>query len=148
MANWIKLFLDVADNSEFMEFEDAMREGKKSHKQKRIAEDIAFAQVVRLYLLLGQTKEGKINYRKTGDRLLAERVMRESGDDLILIFDRMAAHGVINYDFWTKANVITTTNAIEQANQRQVYKDRSEKGAEARRAKAAKRRAENLSGEP
>lgn len=148
MANWIKLFLDVADNSEFMEFEDAMREGKKGRKQKRIAEDVAFSQVIRLYILLGQTKEGRIDYRKTGDRLLAERAMRESGDDLILIFDRMAVHGVINRDAWTAFNVVTTSNAEAQANMRQKYKDRSENANAAKSSKAKKNLDGNHSGEP
>lgn len=148
MANWIKLFLDVADNPEFMEFEDAMREGKRGRKQMRTAEDVAFAQVVRLYLLLGQTKDGRVDYRKTGDRLLAERIMRESGDDLILVFDRMAAHGVISRELWTSMNVVTTTNAVEQAKQRKVFKERSEKAAEARSAKAAKKQQGERDGEP
>lgn len=148
MADWIKLFLDVADNSDFMEFEDAMREGKKSRKQKRIAEDIAFAQVIRLYLLLGQTKEGCIDYRKTGDRLLAERVMRESGDDLILIFDRMAVHGVIDHDAWAAFNIVKTSNAEAQAQMRQKYKDRSRNANAAKSSKAKKNREGHQSGEP
>lgn len=138
MANWIKLYLDVDRNIEFREFEESMREGKKSRKQKRIAEDMAFAQVIRLYVLLGQTNDGRLEIRKTGDRLLAEDVMRESGDDLILIFDRMAAHGVINRDLWAMSNVVTTTNAVEQAERRQFYKDRSKAANEAKREKASK----------
>ena len=148
MANWIKLFLDVADNSEFMEFEDAMREGKKSRRQRRIAEDTAFAQVIRLYLLLGQTKDGRIDYRKTGDRLLAERIMRESGDELILVFDRMAAHGVIDRDAWAAFNVVTTSNAEAQAKQRQRFKERSENANAAKSSKAKKNREGIHNGEP
>lgn len=148
MSSWIKLYLDVADNSEFMEFEDAARSAKKGRRQRRIAEDTAFAQVVRLYMLLGQTKEGRIDYRKTGDRLLAERVMRESGDDLLLIFDRMAEHGVIDRESWAAFNVVRTTNAEEQAKQRRSFKERAEKGAAARHGKAARKREPDRGGEP
>ena len=148
MANWIKLYLDVQDNPEFMEFEDSSRSGKRSKRQRRTAEDVAFAQVVRLYMMLGQTKDGRIDYRKTGDRLLAERVMRESGDELVLIFDRMANHGVIDRDAWAAFNVVTTSNAEEQARQRQAFKERAEKGALARHGKAAKKRERNMEAEP
>jgi len=148
LADWIKLYLNVTENSEYMEFEHAMCEGKKSRKQKRIAEDTAFSQVIRLYLLLGQTKEGRIDYRKIGDRLLAERVMRETDDDLILIFDRMAAHGVINYDAWAAFNVVTTSNAEAQARMRTRYKERSENANAAKSAKAKKNQEGDRDGEP
>lgn len=138
MASWIKLYLNVDKNAEFREFEEAMREGRKGQRQKRIAEDIAFAQVIRLYILLGQTSDGRLEFRKTGDRLLAEDVMRESGDELILIFDRMAAHGVIDRDLWATRNVVTTSNAIEQAERRRFYKDRSKAANKAKREKATK----------
>ena len=147
MANWIKLFLDVDKNSEFRAFEDSMRQGKRGKRRKRDAEDIAFAQTIRLYLLLGQTKDGRIQIRETGDRLLAEDVMREEGDDLLLIFDRMAAHGVINREMWTGFNVVTTSNAVEQAELRQFYKDRSKAGNDAKRDKAKDREGKQ-SGEP
>ncbi|MBQ9001111.1 MAG: hypothetical protein IJ087_04580 [Eggerthellaceae bacterium] len=147
MANWIKLFLDVDKNSDYRAFEEAMRQGKKGRKQRRIAEDVAFAQVVRLYLLLGQTKEGRLDIRDTGDRLLAEDVMREQGDELYFIFDRMAMHGVINRDFWSLKNIVTTANAVEQAELRQFYKDRSRAGNNAKRDKAKKGGAESK-GEP
>lgn len=138
MANWIKLFLDVDKNIEFRAYEDAMRQGKKGRKQKRIAEDVAFAQVIRAYMLLGQTKTGCLDMRETGDRLLAEDVMREEGDDLLLIFDRMAKHGIINYERWAQMSMVTTTNAVEQAELRQFYKDRSRAGNNAKRDKSKK----------
>lgn len=147
MAEWIKLYQNVDKNREFRAFEEAMREGRKAKRQRRNAEDIAFAQVVRLYLLLGQTKLGRIDIRETGDRLLAEDVMREEGDELLLIFDRMAKHGVINRDLWQSSNVVTTTNAAEQAEMRARYKDRSVAGNEAKRERR-KKHDEARSGEP
>ena len=137
-ASWIKLYFDVDKNKEYRAFEESMREGKKSRKQRRIAEDIAFSQVVRLYLLLGQTEDGKIDMTDTGSRLLAEDVMREQGDDLFLMFDRMAQNQVINYEFWAKRNIVTTTNAVEQADLRRFYKDRSRAGNDAKREKASR----------
>lgn len=137
-ASWIKLFFDVDKNPSYRAFEEAMREGKKSRKQRRLAEDVAFAQVVRLYLLLGQTKDGRIEIKDTGSRLLAEDVMRERGEDLFELFNLMAKHGVINYEYWAKCNVVTTTNAVEQAELRQFYKDRSRMGNNAKRDKASR----------
>lgn len=149
MANWIKLYLDVDKNSEYRAFEESMREGKKGRKARRAAEDMAFSQVVRLYLLLGQTKEGKIDYTDTGDRLLAEDVMRETGDDLLLIFDRMAMHGVIRRDIWASQNVVTTTNAVAQAETRQRNKARSWNANQAKREKAERERVkDNPEGDP
>ena len=72
-----------------------------------------------------------------GDRLLAEDCMREEGDDLLAIFDRMASHGVINRELWASMNVVTTTNAVAQAEARQRSKDKSERANEAKRRKAA-----------
>lgn len=139
MADWIKLYLSVDKNSEFRAYEEAMRQGKKGVKRRQ-AEDTAFAQVVRLYLLLGQTKDGMIRYTDVGDRLLAEDVMREDGDDLILIFDRMAVHGVINYERWSGENIVTTSNAQAQAEMRINYKNRSWNANQAKREKAERER--------
>ena len=144
-ASWIKLNFDVDKNSEYRAFEESMRDGKKGRKQRRAAEDAAFAQVVRLYLLLGQTKDGRIDMKDTGSRLLAEDVMRERGDDLYLVFDRMASAGVISYELWAKLNVVTTTNAVEQAELRRFYKERSRAGNDAKREKASR---EGKGGEP
>lgn len=143
VADWIKLYQNVDKNPEFRAYEEAMRQGKKGVKRRQ-AEDTAFAQVIRLYLLLGQTKDGRIRYKDVGDRLLAEDVMREEGDDLVLIFDRMAVHGVIGYDEWTGDNIVTTSNAKEQADMRSNYKARSWNANQAKREKAEKeRRKEN-----
>ena len=147
MANWIKLFPDVDRNREYKAYEDSMREGKKGARRKRDAEDIAFARVVRLYLLLGQTKDGRIDMKEKGDRLLAEEFMRESGDELYTILDAMAVHGIISRDLWAALNVVTTSGAVEQAELRQFYKDRSRAGNDAKRRKA-KGKGENRSGEP
>ena len=135
MADWIKLYQNVDKNREFRAYENAMCDGKKGARRRQ-AEDTAFAQVIRLYLLLGQTKDGQIVYGNIGDRLLAEDVMREEGDDLTLIFDRMAVHGVINYELWSGSNVVTTSNAREQADMRSNYKARSWNANPAKREKA------------
>lgn len=137
MADWIKLYFDVDRNTEYRAFEDSLREGKRGRRARRSAEDTALAQVVRLYIMLGQTKGGRIDMRSTGDRLLAEDCMREEGDDLLAIFDRMASHGVINRELWASLNVVTTTNAVAQAEARQRSKDKSERANEAKRRKAA-----------
>lgn len=137
MADWIKLYFDVDRNTEYRAFEDSLREGKRGRRARRSAEDTALAQVVRLYIMLGQTKGGRIDMRSTGDRLLAEDCMREEGDDLLAIFDRMASHGVINRELWASMNVVTTTNAVAQAEARQRSKDKSERANEAKRRKAA-----------
>lgn len=137
MANWIKLYFDVDRNTEYRAYEDSLREGKRGRRARRSAEDTALAQVVRLYIMLGQTKGGRIDMRSTGDRLLAEDCMREEGDDLLAIFDRMASHGVINRELWASMNVVTTTNAVAQAEARQRSKDKSERANEAKRRKAA-----------
>lgn len=148
MANWIKLYLDADKNSEYRAFEESMRSGKRGAKAKRAAEDAAFAQTIRLYMLLGQTKDGKINYKDVGERLLAEDIMRESGDDLLGIFDRMATFGVINRELWAGDNVVTTANAVEQANVRRFYKDRSFNANQAKREKAEREERERLEHRP
>lgn len=137
MADWIKLYFAVDRNAEYRAYEDSLREGKRGRRARRSAEDTALAQVVRLYIMLGQTKGGRIDMRSTGDRLLAEDCMREEGDDLLAIFDRMASHGVINRELWASLNVVTTTNAVAQAEARQRSKDKSERANEAKRRKAA-----------
>ena len=137
MADWIKLYFAVDRNAEFRAFEDSMREGKRGKRARRTAEDVAFAQVVRLYIMLGQTKGGRIDMRSTGDRLLAEDCMREEGDELLAMFDRMAVNGVINRDLWASLNVVTTGNAVAQAEARQRSKDKSAKANEAKRHRAA-----------
>ena len=138
MADWIKLYFDVDRNPEYRAYEESMRQDKKCRRARRAAEDTAFAQVTRLYLLLGQTKEGRIDVNRTGDRLLAEDVMREEGDELLGMFDLMADHGVINKELWTGMGVVTTTNAVEQAASRRRSKERSDKANEAKKRKAEK----------
>ena len=135
-GKWIKLFLDVDKGRDYRGFEESLREGKKSRKQRRQAEDTAFSQVIRLYIMLGQTENGSIDMKNVGDRLLAEDVMRESGDDLLTLFDRMAMHNVIDYDAWATMNVVSTPNAREQAELRQGLRDRSKAGNDAKREKA------------
>lgn len=137
MADWIKLYFDFNGKTEYRAYEDSLREGKRGRRARRSAEDTALAQVVRLYIMLGKTKGGRIDMRSTGDRLLAEDCMREEGDDLLAIFDRMASHGVINRELWASMNVVTTTNAVAQAEARQRSKDKSERANEAKRRKAA-----------
>ena len=137
MADWIKLYFAVDRNAEFRAFEEAMREGKRGRRARRTAEDVAFAQVVRLYVMLGQTKGGRIDMRSTGDRLLAEDCMREEGDELLAVFDRMTDNGVINRELWASLNVVTTSNAVAQAEARQRSKDKSDKANEAKRRKVA-----------
>ena len=137
MAEWIQLYFSVDKNVEFREYEESLRGGKKGRRARRTAEDVAFAQVVRLYLALGNTKDGRIDMNSTGSRLLAEECMRESGDDLESIFDRMATCGVINRELWFGRRVVTSTNAVLQAERRQKNKDRSEAANEAKRRKAS-----------
>ena len=147
-SGWIQLFFVVDDNSEFMEFEESMRAGKKGHRARRTAEDVAFARVVRLYLLLGRTDYGRIDMKSTGDRLLAEKVMRESGDDLMTLFDQMSSCGVINRDLWESLKVVETTNAVKQAERRRGRMDKSAAANEAKRRKAAKKNQQgNLQGD-
>ena len=74
--------------------------------------------------------------------------MRESGDDLVLIFDRMAAHGVIDHDPWAAFNVVTTSNAQAQAKARQRSKAKSEYANKVKQAKAKKNLGGNHSVEP
>lgn len=135
MADWIKLYLNVDANPEFRAFEESLRSGKRGRAARRTAEDVALAQVTRLYLLLGQTKYGRIDMLDTGERLLAEDVMREEGDALLMLFDRMAAVGVIDREMWTSANVVTTTNAVEQADGRRRSEERSRTANDAKRRK-------------
>lgn len=147
MANWIKLFLNVEKNKEYFNYKESMRRGRRGRRKIRDAEDVAFARVIRLYMLLGQTKDGHLEYRVAFDRKLAEDVMHEKGDELLAIFDQMAEHGVINRELWAAANVVTTTNAIEQAKGRQRALERSRNANEKKRSKA-KKREEKLEEEP
>ena len=135
MSNWIKLTPDFERKSEYRSFEESMREGKKGRRARRSAEDTAYAQVVRLYLMLGQTSDGRIDFKKTGDRLIAEDCMRESGDELLCMFDRMAQHGVINRELWAGLSVISTTDAVKQAESRQRRKESSDKANAAKKGK-------------
>ena len=50
----------------------------------------------------------------------------------------MATYGVINREYWCQMNIVTTANAVEQAELRQFYKDRSRAGNNAKRDKAKK----------
>lgn len=137
MADWIKLYFDVNRTTNYRAFEDSIREGKRGRRARRSAEDTALAQVVRLKMMLGETEDGRVDMRSTGDRLLAEDCMREEGDDLLAIFDRMASHGVIDRELWASLNVVTNADAVEQAAARQRSKEKSKKANEAKRRKAA-----------
>lgn len=136
MAEWIPLFLDVKQNPEFKAYEEEMRSGKKGRRARRTAENVAWAQVADLYLMLGMTKDGRIDMKSTGSRLLAEECMRESGAELEAIFGRMASCGVINGELWESGRVVTTTVAVQLAERRKKYKDRSAAANEAKRRKA------------
>ena len=134
-GKWIKLYYELFDREKFLEYNAALREGRRTRAQRRAADDAAMANVMRLYLALGQTDGGRIEYSSLGARMILERWMDLEGDELLAELDRMAKHGIINRELWATANVVTTTNAVEQAAMRTGFKDRSDNANAAKRSK-------------
>lgn len=136
---WIQLYYELFDRDKWADYEAAMLEGKRTKAQKRAARDAALASVIRLYLALGKTDDGAIDYKKRGQRIQLEKWMTQSGEELLETLDLMAECSIINREYWADHNVIKTTNSIEQAIQRSKRMDKS---ANANRAKA-ERKVEN-----
>lgn len=124
-GTWIKLYHQLFDKPKFFTYTAVLSEGKRTKAQKRAAEDKALANVVRLYLALGVTDDGKIEYRDIGQRMILQKWMDMEGDELLLTLDQMANCSVIHKEMWARSNVVTTTNAVEQSGLRTGYADKS-----------------------
>lgn len=124
-GTWIKLYHQLFDRSKFFAYTASLSEGKRTRAQKRAAEDKALANVVRLYLALGVTDDGRIDYHDIGQRMILQKWMAMEGDELLLTLDRMASCSIINRELWGASNVVTTTNAVEQSGLRTGYADKS-----------------------
>lgn len=124
-GTWIKLYHQLFDRPKFFAYMAALKEGKRTKAQHRAAEDRALANVVRLYLALGVTDDGRIDYRDIGQRMILQKWMGMEGDELLLAVDEMARCSIVNRELWAAENVVTTTNAVEQSNLRSGYADKS-----------------------
>lgn len=138
---WIQLYYELFDKDKWADYEALLLEGKRSKAQKRAARDHALASVIRLYLALGRTDLGEIDYSKRGARIQLEKWMTESGEELLETLDQMAECSIINREFWCKEHIITTTNAIEQAGQRTKRLEKSEMANQEKARKKAKNKA-------
>ena len=133
-TQWIKLYYELFDKPKWAEYEAAMLEGKRTRPQKRAAMDFALSSVIRLYLALGKTEFGCIDYRRRGERLQLERWMTMDGEELLETLDRMAECSIIDRAHWCERNVITTANAADQAEARR-HRKRSSQAANAAKAR-------------
>lgn len=151
-VSWIKLYYELFDKPKWAEYEATLLEGRRTRAQRRAAMDFALSSVIRLYLALGKTEFGCIDYRKRGERLQLERWMTMEGDELLETLDLMAECSIINWFHWTERSVITTSNAAEQAEARKHRKRNSERANAAKAKKGAEgageTEAENRDGAP
>ena len=151
-VSWIKLYYELFDRPKWAEYEATLLEGRRTRAQRRAAMDFALSSVIRLYLALGKTEFGCIDYTKLGERLQLERWMTMEGEELLETLDRMAECSIIDRFHWTERNVITTSNAAEQAEARKHRKRNSERAnaAKAKKSSGGGRRTESESrdGEP
>ena len=132
---WICLYYELFDKSKWSEYEAMILEGKRTKSQVRAAMDFALSSVVRLYLALGRTDNGEIDYRNRGQRIQLEKWMTMKGDELLETLNRMAECSIINREFWCELNIIKTTNSTEQAAARTSRMEKSNKANEAKRRK-------------
>jgi hypothetical protein len=141
---WIQLHYELFDRDKWADYEAAMLEGKRSKSARKAAQDAALAGVIRLYLALGKTDDGVIDYAKRGQRIQLERWMLQRGEELLATLDLMAECSIINRECWAKHRMVTTTNAVEQAVQRTKRMDKSVNANRAKAEKKAKNDVENV----
>lgn len=136
-SRWIKLYYELFDRPKWAEYEAVLLDGKRTGPQRRAAKDFALSSVIRLYLALGKTRSGSIDYRNRGERLQLERWMTMEGDELLETLDRMAECKIIRPIAWRELGKITTSNAEDQAEARNHRKDISRNANNSKRRKHA-----------